>query len=286
MHTFDEKKFRDSLSKHQGNAVIKMTPVSGGYTLAKRYIVDFENGKSLFAKVAINEDTQSWLRSEYNFYKSSKADFHPKLIGWKDDSETFLLLEDLSQGDWSKNWNEAKIQAVLKGIGAIRKTKVYGNIPKIMELHSDLFRWDEIKSNPDILLDSGIQERAILEDEFEKMTDLSDLANIEGTDLVHMDIRSDNTCFINNRAVFVDWNHVCIGNSALDTIFWLPSLHLEGGPAPWSFDMNEPELIALIIGYFAFNTSKLPPHAGSELRDFQRKQLSIMYKWLKQTKAL
>ena len=59
-------------------------------------------------------------------------------------------------------------------------------------------------------------------------------AVLDGTDLLHLDVRSDNLCFVGSRAVLVDWNWACRGNGLVDLAGWVPSLHAEGGPLPES----------------------------------------------------
>ena len=56
---------------------------------------------------------------------------------------------------------------------------------------------------------------------------------LEGSALLHFDVRSDNMCFAGDRTLLVDWNLACRGNPDFDVAFWLPSLRLEGGPEPW-----------------------------------------------------
>lgn len=281
MSKYDEATQANSISNLVNKDVVSMRAVTGGYTLAKRYIVSFDDRSSAFAKIATNEDTANWLRAEHNFYSQSEHDFHPKMLGWKDEkNETFLLLEDLSHAEWSYKWTENRIKSVLEGLKQISSVQPPKNLPSIRKLHSDLFCWELIVNNPSIFVESGLAEKDALRKKLPALKELADSANIEGASLVHMDIRSDNTCFVGNKAVFIDWNHACIGNPKIDTLFWLPSLHLEGGPAPWDFKINEPELLAQILGYFVYNSSLEVPHQGSDLRNFQRKQLEVVYEWL------
>ncbi len=281
MSIFDEAALADSLSKYSNIKVISLQAVTGGYTLAKRYIARFENGSSAFVKIATNNDTTNWLRAEHNFYSQSEYGFHPKMLGWKDNqSETFILLEDLSKAEWSYIWTKDKVKCVLDSLDKVGHVQSSINLPSIRDLHSDLFCWNLIEKDPNIFINSNLADKDILSKKLPSLKKLADSANIDGSSLVHMDIRSDNTCFFDNRALFVDWNHACIGNAKMDILFWLPSLYLEGGPAPWDFELNEPELLALILGYFAYNASLETPHSGSELRNFQRKQLEVVYEWI------
>ena len=66
---------------------------------------------------------------------------------------------------------------------------------------------------------------------------------------MHCDVRSDNLCLRDQRAVLLDWNHARIGNPAFDVAFWLPSLTLEGGPDPATFGVDE--LAVFVAGFFA-----------------------------------
>jgi Ser/Thr protein kinase RdoA (MazF antagonist) len=104
---------------------------------------------------------------------------------------------------------------------------------------------------------------------------------LDGDALVHMDVRSDNLCFHGERTLLVDWNWARRGNPAFDRIAWLPSLHMEGGPPPWSLTLGEPEIIAAIAGYFASRAFLSPPEhpAGPAIRTLQRRQLESALPW-------
>ncbi|MDP9119485.1 MAG: phosphotransferase [Actinomycetota bacterium] len=71
---------------------------------------------------------------------------------------------------------------------------------------------------------------------------------------LHFDVRSDNLCLREGRAVLVDWNNACVGNALLDIASWLPSLEAEGGPAPRVILPDEtpalPAIASLLAGYF------------------------------------
>jgi hypothetical protein len=104
-------------------------------------------------------------------------------------------------------------------------------------------------------------------------------APLAGSELVHMDVRSDNICFIGDRTILVDWNWACVGNGVFDLILWLPSLRLEGGPDPQSIVSGEADLVALMTGYFAYRAPLPPPHPNSKVRDLQLEQLKVSLPW-------
>jgi hypothetical protein len=86
-------------------------------------------------------------------------------------------------------------------------------------------------------------------------------------------------CFVDHRAVFVDWNFLSLGNGALDLAGWAPSLRLEGGPQPWELLPGNPELAAFVAGIFAGVAGLPPPETAPTVRAFQRAQLEVALAW-------
>ena len=94
---------------------------------------------------------------------------------------------------------------------------------------------------------------------------------------MHCDVRSDNLCLRNGRAILVDWNHTRVGNPAFDVAFWLPSLVLEGGPLPDRFGVDE--FAPVVAGFFAARAGLPPPKGAPEVRGFQLAQLEVALPW-------
>ena len=82
-----------------------------------------------------------------------------------------------------------------------------------------------------------------------RLIDVERDAVVIGDALVHADIRSDNLC-IGDHVKVVDWNWAFVGNPMVDIVAWLPSLHLEGGPAPWEVLTGQTPLVARLAGFF------------------------------------
>ena len=55
-----------------------------------------------------------------------------------------------------------------------------------------------------------------------------------GTTLLHLDIRGDNVLLLDDRVLFVDWPHACVGAAWIDLVLMLPSVAMQGGPPPES----------------------------------------------------
>ena len=102
---------------------------------------------------------------------------------------------------------------------------------------------------------------------------------LAGEAFLHLDVRSDNLCLQEGRAVLVDWNFAHVGNPLLDVVGWLPSLKLEGGPDPWELVPDSQGFAALLAGYFASRAGLPPPATAPRVREFQRRQAEIALPW-------
>jgi aminoglycoside phosphotransferase (APT) family kinase protein len=102
---------------------------------------------------------------------------------------------------------------------------------------------------------------------------------VDGDSLLHLDLRSDNICFHEDRVIIVDWNLVCTGNPRFDLGFWLPSLEAEGGPPPEAILPDAGEIAALVSGFFAARAGlPLIPDAPN-VRHIQQVQLRTALPW-------
>ena len=104
-------------------------------------------------------------------------------------------------------------------------------------------------------------------------------APVAGDEFVHMDVRSNNLCVRNGRALLVDWNAACRANGLLDVAAWLPSLHAEGGPPPEEVLPAASKLAALISGYFAARAGQPVIEKAPLVRRVQLQQLRSALPW-------
>ena len=104
-------------------------------------------------------------------------------------------------------------------------------------------------------------------------------AQLDGDEFLHFDVRSDNLCLVDGRAVLVDWNLAARGNGKFDIAFWLPSLRLEGGPEPWEVLPGAGPLAAAVAGFFAVRAGLPPPSGAPSVREFQRAQAAVALPW-------
>jgi hypothetical protein len=266
---------------------VLMTPVQGGYTAARRLTVEFSNSLSAFVKVATDPATAGWLRDEYRIYKNVQADFMPQLLGWHDDGvRPLIVLQDLSAGLWPRTWTREMIAAVLETMDGVRQVAPPVGLPELESMRHDFASWHLVAAQPQQFLSLGLCSDAWLRNALPIFVQCESEAVIAGSELLHLDLRSDNICFLDNKVLLVDWNWASVGNGRLDLLFWLPSLACEGGPLPEQVLEGEPNLVALIAGFWAYRAGMPPPHPGSDVRDLQRRQLVIALAWSARLLAL
>lgn len=255
------------------------TAMPRGYTPAGRWVVRFASGQSAFVKVGTTPDTSAWLRTEYGIYSQITGGFLPALLGWEDGDAPILVLEDLSQAAWPPPWSPGRVEQVRAALAAIAATPPPLGTPPIAVNHSTLRSWATVAADPAHFLSLGLCSAAWLEAALPALLAVDAAAALDGEHLLHLDVRSDNICFVGERALLVDWNGACRGNPLVDLASWLPSLAAEGGPDPLTVLPDEPQMAALMAGYFAARAG-LPPVVGaSRVRAVQLTQLRTALPW-------
>jgi hypothetical protein len=246
---------------------------------SQRWVVELDGGARAFVKLALDDTAAGWLRDEHRVYAAIEAPFLPRLLGWHDPDPTFLVLEDLSEARWVPPWDDEAVAAVHRSLDELHATAPPAGLPSVAALRDQLDGWPEIAAEPGPFLTTGLCSAAWLERSLETLLGASGAAPLEGESLLHFDVRSDNLCLRGGRAVLFDWNLASVGDPLLDTVAWLPSLWLEGGPDPWLVVRDSGGLAALIAGFFASRAGLPPPPTAPTVRDFQRRQGAITLAW-------
>jgi len=253
-------------------------PVHGGYTPARRYAVAAGERRA-FVKVASNRVTANMLRCEARAYGAAQAPFMPRFIGWADDPQTPLLaIEDLSDATWPPPWTTAQIDQTLAAIEAMHAMRA--DLPALTDLDPGVADgWTAVARDTAPFLSLGVASKGWLETALPALVGAEARCPVDGDALAHYDLRSDNICFAASGVKFVDWAAAARGNPALDLGFWLPSLELEGGPAPEAILPGHPEVAALVSGYFAARAGLPIIPSAPRVRDIQRAQLATALPW-------
>jgi hypothetical protein len=268
------------VEKVMGAMPVSWRRITKGYTVAERWVMQLANGTCVFVKVATDEQTAGWLRQEMRIYHRMQTNFLPRFLGWCEGPRPVVILEDLSEAIWTPCWTSGQIDRVLALIAELDATKPPPEIPDLTALSGDLKGWQEVADNPSPFLGLGMVSAQWLCKSLPALVSAEKSAMLGGGSLVHLDIRSDNVCFHGERTLLVDWNWAHRGNSGVDLVFWLPTLHAEGGPPPWEFAVDEPALIAMVAGYFAAKAPK-PAHAHTTaIRQLQLDNLRAALPWV------
>jgi aminoglycoside phosphotransferase (APT) family kinase protein len=262
-----------------GRTVAAAYPVGGGYSAATRILVRWREGGSAFVKAATDADTANWLRAEHAIYSRGRAPFLPELLGWADDGAApWLAIEDLSGAFWPPPWSPARVEAVLETLRDVAATPA-SDLPSYEESRELFTGWSLVAADPERFLRLGVATASWLDRALPRFIDAERRAVLDGDALLHNDVRSDNLCFAGRGVVLVDWNWASRGNPKVDLAAWLPSLAMEGGPAPESLLPEEPELASLVAGFYAAHAGLPPPREMRAIREFQLAMLRESLAW-------
>ncbi len=252
----------------------------GGYTAADRWIVGFENGASAFIKAATTDLTAKRLREDYYVYAHVEGDYLPAVLGWQDDgARPILALDDLSSAHWPPPWQPRQVDKVLEALAKVWATPPPPDVPPV-DRATQAGGWTLVQEDPALFLSLGLCSESWLQESLPALVESELNAPIEGDEFTHMDIRSDNLCFADGRALIVDWDLAARANRLLDIAAWLPSLEAEGGPSPEQVYPEASVFAGLVSGYFAARAGLPPPLNEAPLvRRVQMEQLLTSLPW-------
>jgi len=247
---------------------------SRGWTRNEHWTIVLRGGARAFLKEAWVPPSPEWLRQEAEVLSLVRGPFAPELLAFEDGERPLLVLEDLSDGPhWPPPWRPGDVEAVLATLEEVAALRV-DSLPRLEALPG----WHEVADDPALFLSLGFASAGWLERALPELLAAQDGVDTSGDALLHADVRSDNLCIRDGRAVLVDWNHACLGHPELDVAAWLPSLALEGGPGPREVGRAD-EFAAHVAGYFAALAGLPPPEGAPRVRGFQLAQLGVALPW-------
>ena len=263
-----------------GASPVSRRRVERGYTPAERWIVELDDGRSVFVKAATDDQTAGWLRREYRIYEALHSSFMPTLIGWQDGERPILVLEDLSAAAWPPPWTDERVASVLEMLEAAARTPAPAGLPHASSSGFLERGWHSVEDDPGPLLSTGFVSEHWLEQTLTSLMAAADACELDGSNLLHLDVRSDNICFrADGSAVLVDWNLAVVGSPRLDIACWLPSLASEGGPLPESVLRDAGREAAFVSGFFAARAGHPPVPGAPAIRPLQLEQLRHALPW-------
>ncbi|MDP9185340.1 MAG: aminoglycoside phosphotransferase family protein [Actinomycetota bacterium] len=267
-----------------GERPVSLEPARGhGAPSNRRWIARFADGSTAFAKTAAFDDTAEWLRIEHTNHEAlAEHAYLPRLLGWHDDGlAPTLVVEDLSHGHWPPPWSTSAIDAVVETLADIHATPLPDRIDEIFERRIWDIRegWGPMRRAPAAALALGVFDAPWLRAHIDELEAAADSAVLVGDTLLHCDVRSDNLCLVGGRALLVDWNWASRGAAVLDLAAWLPSLHHEGGPPPWTLLPGQGPLASLLAGFFLEHAGREPIPQAPHVRQLQLDQGRVALAW-------
>jgi len=268
---------RDLLAERLGAQPVRRI-FGGGYTLMEHWLVELADGTRAFAKVAVDEPTAGFLRDEQRIYSNVEGSFMPRLVRWDDDGvRPILVLEDLTGAYWPPPWRPGDLELVRAALAEIHALTPPEGLPRLV--WSDLHTWREVEDDPTAFLALDLCSAEWLERALPELVAATDRCDITGEAFVHLDVRSDNICIVDQGAKLVDWNWASLGNPRVDLAFWLATVSLEGGPAPTELMPDAGDLTAVVSGFFAPIAGLPPPSGAPKVRAVQLAQLEVALPW-------
>ena len=270
-----------------GGTIERTICVSGGFSPAWRRRVVLEDGRSVFVKVAVGQETATWLRREHEMYRALAGQpFLAELRAWRDDDEICLLaLEDLSAHHWPPVWREGDVEAVRSALEQVSSVRLEG-LSCISEHELDS-GWADVEADPEPFLSLGLASPSWLDTALPVLRSASGAAQLTGECLAHCDARGDNLCVREDgQVLLVDWNWACRASPEADLAFWLAGLAAQGGPLPETVLPSAPELAALVSGFFAGRAGLPVIPDAPHVRWIQQCQLFGSLPWATRTLGL
>ena len=277
---------KERVERALGARVVSIEPVQGrGYTQAGRHRAVLDDGRSVFVKSAVDALTAGWLRLEHVVYANVDGGFLPRFFAHDEEGDfPLLVLEDLSAAHWPPPWRDGDIARVRAALDAVAATEAPAGLTPAGDWKASwVDGWRRVAADPEPLLSTGVASREWLDAHLSTLTAAAARAPMdEGTSLLHLDVRSDNTALHERGAVLVDWNWASSGNALMDVVGWAPSLCGETGMRPEEVvDADGAgELAALLAGVWVSVVGRPPPPTASPgLREAQLRALEICLPW-------
>lgn len=262
-----------------GSAPVEWVHAPGGYSIAERWSLDLADGRRVFAKMAPTADLADRLRDEYRNVSGFEAEFRCDVIAFQDGDHPLLVLEDLREAYWPPPWKTGDVERVTDTLERLWSTPPPAHLQDASRFLAMFAGWEGVADDPSGFLSLGVASRDWLDACLPTLRDAARSAQLEGTDFLHLDVRSDNLCFSDGRVVLVDWNWASVGPRDLDLACWLPALRLEGGPLPEEVASGLGAYAAGIAAFFAGYAPLPPPEGAPTVRRFQLRQLRIALPW-------
>ena len=285
---------RAGIEERLGARVVSAETQPGGFSPGLAARLGLDGGGTVFAKAVgpePNPDSPEFHRREARVAAALPPETPaPRfLFSLEADGWVAVVLENVDGHEPRLPWREDELARVLAALQTLADALTPAPIsaPPVEETLDELFHgWRSLESPADDWVAEHVDELRELESGW--------AAAATGETLLHCDVRADNILLTQDRVVFVDWPHACVGAAWVDLLAFLPSVAMHGGPHPWEVFESHPlgrdvppeglqPVLAALAGFFLYRATLPPPPGLSTLRDFQRGQGVEALAWLRRS---
>jgi hypothetical protein len=284
-----------------GGAPVSTHDLNGGFSPGATAVLRCPGGP-IFVKAVgagLNPESPDLHRREAAVSAAlPPAPEFPRLLGVYDDGDWVALAFEAVDGRPPAHpWDDVELRAAVRELDALHARLTPNPVPgapSAGERLHDLFGgWAALAA-------LGRAPEGLDEWSSDNLGRLAELesgwpAAVQGSTLLHCDVRSDNLLVTNRGVVFVDWPHACVGRPVFDLVAWAPSVVLEGGPAPEdllslsaSGSAVDTAVLAVLVaafsGFLVEHSLRPTPPGLPTLRPFQAAQGAVALAWLRRLK--
>jgi hypothetical protein len=257
---------RRTFERLVASGVRSATSRSGGFTAARCWVVELDDGRHVFAKFATDADSVAGNHAETAALASLDTAHAPRLVAASEDG-TLVVTEDLSDADWAPESGD--LAGLWLALDTLHETAGPVSLPAGPQ-GAGRDPWDKILADPRFADAVGLQ-RSWLDEHGPAWSAAARRADTTGDRLAHGDPGPGNWCrSLGGDWMLVDWAAASRGNPLVDHALASLRLTRMHGAAICSPRIRErPEFAALVAGWMAselldFDWSTAPPSARAD----------------------
>ncbi len=292
---------RAAVEDRLGSPVVSAASQSAGFSPGVAARLRTEDGRRYFAKAAGPEPnplTPAAHRREAKVAAALPKEAPvPRLLVSHDEGEDgwiVFVFEDVEGRNPAVPWRSGELDQTLDTLAFLSELLTPSPLPPgLVGVVSDWevicgWHWRKLAEERPAHLDAWSARH------------LDTLAGLEaeapaaatGNTLLHLDLRADNLLLTpDGRILVVDWPHARVGAPWVDTVFFAPSVAMQGGPRPEALVAQHPHVrnvdpeaitavVAAVAGFFIREGLQPEPPGLPTLRPFQVSQGEVARDWL------
>ncbi|MDF1602074.1 hypothetical protein [Nocardioides sp. YIM 152315] len=291
---------RALVERQCGSPVAEAVSQDAGFTPGFASVLTCDDGSRHFVKAASTRAQRMFAeayREEARKLVALPEGAPAPRLRWLHDADDWVVLgiEHVDAHQPSRPWGQADLDACLAMTD--RMAEVLTPAPAGLDASTFVADfvdwpayWDELREAPPDL--RGLREHldgaAALAGRYAEVAD--------GDTLVHTDIRDDNLMLAaDGRVLLCDWNWPVVGAAWLDTLFLMigprgDGLDVEKALAAHPLTRDVPAeavdaVLALVTGYFLRSAAQPVPSSSPYIRDAQRWQGEVCWRWLSERRG-